>query len=60
MASSVEAERVPVDCKGVIVRTDDESDGGFNVAIFFNDIKEAARNKIAHYVSQFLPQPSSA
>ena len=60
MASATESSRVPVECKGVIVRTEDESEGGFNVAIFFNDIKDTTRNKIAHYVNQFLPQPSSA
>lgn len=45
-----------VECKGVIVRTDDENKGGFNIAIFFNEINEAQQRKISHYMSQFLPQ----
>ena len=46
-----------VECKGVIVRTlDDEAAGGFNVAIFFNDIKEDQRQKISRYITQFLPK----
>lgn len=45
-----------VECKGVIVRTDDEaSQKGFNVAIFFNEINASQRQKIAQYVNQFLP-----
>ena len=45
-----------VDCKGVIVRTEDENEGGFNIAIFFNDIRDNQRQKISEYISQFLPQ----
>lgn len=45
-----------VACKGVVVRSEDGSSGGFNIAIFFNDIKEDVRGKIAQYVGQFLPQ----
>jgi len=45
-----------VACKGVIVRSEDGNTGGFNIAIFFNDIKEEVRSKIAQYVGQFLPQ----
>lgn len=45
-----------VACKGVIVRAeDDETGGGFNIAIFFNDIKDRERKKIAQYINQFLP-----
>ena len=47
-----------VECKGVIVRTEDK-EGGFNIAIFFNAITESQRNKIAQYVSQFLPHSPS-
>lgn len=47
-----------VECKGVVVRTEDETSGGFNIAIFFNEIKDAQRNKISHYISQFLPEES--
>ena len=44
-----------VECKGVVVRTEDETDGGFNLAIFFNEIHDDQRKKIAQYVSRFLP-----
>lgn len=44
-----------VECKGVVVRSEDESDGGFNIAIFFNQIGEQERKKISRYVSRFLP-----
>ena len=44
-----------VECRGVIVRTEDQASGGFNIAIFFNGIKETQRQRISHYVSQFLP-----
>lgn len=45
-------------CTGVIVRTEDEPNGGFNVAIFFNGIRDAARQKISRYINQFLPEYS--
>jgi len=45
-----------VECKGVVVRSDDETSGGFNIAIFFNNIKGSQRQKISQYISQFLPQ----
>lgn len=45
-----------VECKGVIVRTDDEEKGsGFNLAIFFNEIGNPQRQKISQYINQFLP-----
>jgi len=44
-----------VECKGVVVRTEDQANGGFNLAIFFNEINNEERKKIAQYVSQFLP-----
>ena len=40
--------------KGVVVRSEDSPDGRFNIAIFFNEIKDAQRKKISQYVSQFL------
>lgn len=49
-----------VECKGVIVRTEDETDGGFNIAIFFNDIKDNQREKITHYLDRLLAQTSSS
>ena len=45
-----------IECKGVIVRTDDDKSGGFNIAIFFNDIKNIQRKKISQYLSKFLPK----
>jgi len=44
-----------VECKGVVVRTDDEEDGGFNIAVFFNDIRNNQRQKISQYINRFLP-----
>lgn len=43
-----------VECKGVVVRTEDEKENGFNIAIFFNEIKDNQRNKISRYISQSL------
>ncbi len=45
-----------VQCKGVIVRTEDLDAGGYKVAIFFNDIKDDQKQRIARYVNQFLPK----
>lgn len=50
----------PVECHGVIVRSEDDAGGGFNVAIFFNEIKESQRKVIARYVNQFIPQGTSS
>ncbi len=47
-----------VECKGVVVRTEDENEGGFNVAIFFNTIGNQERQKISRYISQLLSQNS--
>ena len=47
-------EKTPVECDGVIVRSEDEEKGGFNVAIFFNRIAEAPRKKITQYINQCL------
>jgi len=44
-----------VECKGVVVRTEDDEGGGFNIAIFFNSIKEVQRKKISRYINQLLP-----
>ena len=43
-----------VECKGVVVRSEDEITGGFNIAIFFNEIKENQRQKISQYINQLL------
>lgn|SRR3989338_6948487 len=47
-----------LECRGVIVRTEDELSGGFNIAIFFNHIKDDQRKKISEYLNQFLPSKS--
>ncbi len=44
-----------IECKGVVVRTEDAPSGGFNMAIYFNEIKEPQRKKIARYISQLMP-----
>ncbi len=49
-----------IDCEGVIVRTEDESKGGFNIAVFFNAIKDEQRKKISRYINQFIPRGSPA
>lgn len=54
------AKEAKVSCQGVIVRTEDEKERkGFNIAIFFNQINESQRKKIASYVNRFLP-PAAA
>ena len=50
----------PVECKGVVVRTEDTPNGNFNVAIFFNGIRDEQRKKISQYISQFIPENSPA
>jgi DeoR/GlpR family transcriptional regulator of sugar metabolism len=45
-----------VECKGVVVRSEDESSGGFNIAVFFNEINGEEKKKISEYVAQFLPK----
>lgn len=52
-------EKETLECKGVVVRTDDDKDNGFNIAIFFNDMTDIQRKKISHYISQFLPHGPS-
>lgn len=49
-------ESIGVECNGVIVRTEDEKQGGFNIAIFFSGIQNSQRNKIEQYINQFLPK----
>jgi hypothetical protein len=47
-------EKHPVECEGVIVRTEDDQDGSFDIAIFFNRIMELPKQKLTEYVSQCL------
>lgn len=55
VAGGSRAKELDVECRGVIVRTDDGDDGGFNIAIFFNDIKDIQKKRISQYIAQFLP-----
>ena len=48
-----------LECKGVVVRSEDEKNGGFNMAIFFNAITNSQREIISQYINQFLPQSYS-
>ena len=50
------SRKVEVACKGVVVRTEDDPAGGFNIAVFFNDIKPAQQHRIAEYINRFLPR----
>jgi c-di-GMP-binding flagellar brake protein YcgR len=51
-------KNIAVECHGVVIRTKDEKKGGFNIAVFFNGIKESQRKKIAQYINRFLPKSS--
>lgn len=53
------AKSCKVGCHGVVVRTEDDRNSGFNVAIFFNEIKDVERKKISQYISQLLSRGSS-
>lgn len=48
-----------VECKGVVVRTEDKNKDNFNIAIFFNKIGNEQRKVIAQYISQFLSHRDS-
>ena len=45
-----------VECKGVVVRSEDNASGAFNIAIFFNEIKDGEKEKINHYLSRYVPK----
>jgi len=59
-AAKAKSSNYQLDCKGVIVRSEDDASGGFNIAIFFNAIKDDQRKKISQYISRFLPAESSS
>lgn len=54
------AKECSLECSGVVVRTEDESKGGFNIAVFFNQIKNEQRKIISEYISRFLPEKSAS
>jgi len=43
-----------VNCKGVIVRTEENLDKTYNIAIYFNEIKRLDQKKISRYVDYHL------
>lgn len=47
-------EKCNVECDGVVVRSEDDADGSFDIAIFFNRIKDQARQRLTEYVSQHV------
>lgn len=60
VVSEGKKQKINVECSGVIVRNEDSSQkNNFNIAIFFNEIKDAQRKKISRYISQFLPKEPS-
>ena len=56
----VNKDKRTIDCEGVIVRTEDKDNSGFNIAIFFNRINNSQRKIINEYINQFLPQKTPA
>ena len=56
VAASSGHKNYSVECRGVVIRTEDVSKGGFNIAIFFNEIRESERQKISEYINRFLPE----
>ncbi len=54
IASKKKPKHYNIACKGVIVRSEDASDGGFNIAIFFNDIKGKPKEQIVNYIKELL------
>lgn len=45
-----------IQCQGVVVRTEECQDGGYNIAVFFSEISEPDAQKIAKYVGNNAPQ----
>jgi len=58
IASGNQSKNHSVECKGVVVRSEDAQANGFNIAIFFNAIQSGQRKIISQYVKQFLPLQS--
>lgn len=52
LSSKDKAKRI--DCKGVVVRVEENLDKTYNIAIYFNEIKEMDREKISQYVDYYL------
>jgi len=60
VSSGKEEKKACVECKGVVVRSEDANEHGFNIAVFFNQINNLQRKKISQYISQLLPKNASA
>lgn len=43
-----------IDCKGVIVRTEENLDNTSDIAIYFNEIKKSDQKKISRYIDYHL------
>jgi len=43
-----------VHCHGVVVRTEESKKGGYNIAIFFNEISGPDSQKIGKYVEDYI------
>jgi hypothetical protein len=56
IASATVRKDYSVECSGVVVRSEDDASKGFNIAIFFNRIKDNQRKIISKYISQFIPK----
>lgn len=52
LSSKDRAERI--DCKGVVVRIEENLDKTYNIAIYFNEIREMDQEKISQYVDYYL------
>jgi hypothetical protein len=52
------SKNIDVECKGVIVRTNDEETGGYDIAIFFNGITEITHQKISSYINRIISSNS--
>lgn len=55
VANGIDQKNYDIQCRGVVVRTEDEANGGFNIAVFFNRINDPQRQRIVQYITQFLP-----
>lgn len=58
--SRLKKSEASVECEGVVVRSEDSPNGEFNIAIYFNRIAEATRQKLSQYVSTALSQTPSS
>ncbi len=58
MSGKNKRQSYDINCNGVIVRTEDDKKSGFNIAIFFNELKHGPQQKISRYIAQFFPKKS--